>query len=73
MRTVVLDVKGMHCDACVQNVSGRLRALPGVQDVNVDLDSQTARVLHDEALSSSGDLLKAVRLAGFQVEGFQTV
>ena len=71
MKTVMLDIKGMHCDACVRMISDRLRALPSVKDVNVDLNTQTARVSHDESIGSTSDLVNAVRQAGYQVEGFQ--
>jgi copper chaperone CopZ len=73
MRTAVLDIKGMHCDSCVQNISRHLQALPGVRDVKVDLTAQSARVSHDESICGTGDLLNAVRKAGYQVEGFTTV
>ena len=33
-----LTVKGMSCNHCKQDVTQALEALPGVSDVNVDLE-----------------------------------
>lgn len=46
--TVDFSVPGMHCESCVAHVEGILAAQPGVKDVEVDLDSLTAKVAVDE-------------------------
>jgi copper chaperone len=38
------QVTGMHCGHCVRAVHGAVRAVAGVQDVTVDLDSGMVRV-----------------------------
>ncbi len=73
MALQLLTICGMTCEHCVATVSDRLKATPGVRDAQVDLKTRTARVNHDERLSSVTDLMAAVRRAGYEVDGFQTV
>ena len=41
---LTLHVTGMTCEHCVKTVSEAVRALPGTQDVAVDLDHGTVTV-----------------------------
>ena len=73
MKSVVLSIKGIHCDNCVMQLTRTLELINGVQQVEVDLLSRSARVEHDEGVCSLNDLTAAVTRAGFQVDGFETV
>jgi len=46
--TVAFEVPGMHCESCVAHVESILAEQPGVKDVEVDLESLTAKVAVDE-------------------------
>jgi copper ion binding protein len=46
-KTLLFDVKGMTCDTCVQHVTKAVRDVPGVNDVKVELASNSARVEGD--------------------------
>jgi copper chaperone CopZ len=46
--TVDFSVPGMHCESCVAHVESILAEQPGVKDVEVDLESLTAKVAVDE-------------------------
>lgn len=46
--TVDFSVPGMHCESCVAHVESILADQPGVKDVQVDLESLTAKVAVDE-------------------------
>jgi copper chaperone CopZ len=61
----------MHCQSCVDNLTRVLQATEGVQLVQVDLGSRTARVEHDETRCKTPDLMAAVRRAGYQVDSFR--
>jgi len=61
-----LEVRGMTCNNCVRHVSQALRGLPGVDDVQVDLATGTARVQHDPARASIDQLIAAVEGAGYE-------
>lgn len=72
MATHIFKVRGMTCDHCVQALTRSLKTVPGVQEAQVDLQSQTARVSHDDRENGINDLMAAVERAGFEVESFQT-
>ena len=48
--TNTYDVKGMTCEHCVNAVATELAKLPGVHDVDVDLDSGKVTVTSDTDL-----------------------
>ena len=65
MEKIVFAVGGMSCQRCVQSVNAALRTLPGVQQVDVDLDAGQASVTCDPGRVSVAELRKAVEEAGF--------
>ena len=72
MKSIVLNITGMTCEGCVEHVSRRLQAVPGVKHVQVDLTNRVATVSLDEEKCATADLTAAVRSAGYQVSGFKT-
>jgi copper chaperone len=67
METVTLNVKGMSCQGCVGSVTRVLKATPGVDAVNVQLESGQAQVSFDPARANLDDLRRAVEDAGYDV------
>ncbi|MHB1541098.1 MAG: heavy-metal-associated domain-containing protein, partial [Steroidobacteraceae bacterium] len=47
MRSVVLQIRGMHCDGCANSVKALLEREPGVKSAAVAFESGAARVLFD--------------------------
>jgi Cu+-exporting ATPase len=45
MSTLDLSVGGMTCASCVMRVERALKNVPGVQDVSVNLATESARVV----------------------------
>lgn len=68
MTEVSIKVAGMSCGGCVRNVTGVLKALPGVTDADVSLDEGVARVSYDPASVTVEQLRQAVIDAGFDSE-----
>ena len=62
-----LNIAGMSCEHCVNHVTKALKALPGVQAVDVSLGKKTALVEHEERVSL--DALKAA----ITEEGYEVV
>lgn len=67
MREQVLTISGMTCGGCVNSVTRVLKALPGVQRVEVTLLPGQARLVIDETRVDIPMLKKAVAGAGFTV------
>lgn len=64
-RESVLEVGGMSCGSCVRHVDHALRALDGVEMVEVQLQHGIVRVLHDAASVTAAALIEAVEGAGY--------
>ncbi len=63
--TLTLPVLGMTCAACQHHVEEALRATAGVQLARVDLMAHRASVVFDPALAAPGQLVEAIRGAGY--------
>jgi copper chaperone CopZ len=69
--TAVYTVTGMTCDHCVSAVTDELTALPGVQDVQVDLvagGESTVTVTSEGPLADDA-VRDAVDEAGYELTG----
>ncbi|RKR90001.1 copper chaperone CopZ [Micromonospora pisi] len=66
--TFTYTVVGMTCEHCVQAVSGELAALPGVQDVTVELATGAVAVTSDAPLTEE-QVRAAVDEAGYELAG----
>lgn len=62
-----LDIAGMTCASCVHHVEKALRNVPGVDEANVNLALETARVSFDPSRAKPADLVEAVSQAGYRV------
>lgn len=65
MTTKKFDVTGMTCSACSAHVEKSVRQLDGVQDVNVQLLTNTMQVTFEEAVASTSDIISAVEKGGY--------
>jgi copper chaperone CopZ len=66
MKSLVIEIAGMNCQACVKSVTTAIKALPGVGQVDVSLDAGRADVACDPDLVSVAQLRKAIEDAGFE-------
>jgi copper chaperone CopZ len=64
-----LTVGGMHCPACSARVIKALKALPGVQDAEVSLESRQAKVTYISGKLTPEVLQQAITDAGYTFEG----
>jgi copper chaperone len=67
MERVIVGVTGMSCQGCVKNVTGVLRALPGVAEVEVSLEEARARIAYDPQIIQPAQFREAIEGAGFDV------
>ncbi|NIT35926.1 MAG: heavy metal translocating P-type ATPase [candidate division Zixibacteria bacterium] len=67
MKTVTFPISGMTCATCVATNERALRALPFVKEVSVNLAAEKGTVTYDDARGRFGDIVKAVRGAGYDV------
>jgi len=67
MAKTTLKVQGMTCNHCVMRVAKALKAVPGVQDAQVDLQKSEAVVTYDESKVAPDKFPTAVVEAGYKV------
>ena len=67
MKKETLKIQGMTCNHCVMRVAKAIKAVPGVQDAQVDLTKAEAIVTYDEAKANKDKLGFAVVEAGYKV------
>jgi Cu+-exporting ATPase len=61
-------VEGMHCDGCVQAITAKLTAMPGVDSVEVSLADESATVICQADGPDPDQVVKAVEGLGYQAE-----
>ncbi|MBW8717983.1 MAG: heavy-metal-associated domain-containing protein, partial [Variovorax paradoxus] len=70
--TLDLSVGGMTCASCVMRVERALKNVPGVQDVSVNLATESARVVTGGNEDMDVLLRRAVRAAGYEPRAAST-
>lgn len=68
MQTELLKITGMTCGGCTSSVTHALKAVSGVNDVQVSLSAGEAMVQYDEQLTSPDQLKMAVTSMGYGVD-----
>ena len=68
MKTEHLKITGMTCGGCTSSVGHALKAVNGVNDVQVSLAAGEATVQFDERLTSPEQLKLAVQHAGYGID-----
>ncbi len=66
VRTSQLSVGGMTCASCVMRVERALQSVPGVQEVSVNLATESARIVAEGAEDLEARLRRAIRSAGYE-------
>lgn len=62
---IELSVAGMTCPHCPPKVEQALRDVPGVSSAHVNLANQAAHVTYDPTSAKAGNLIMAIRRAGY--------
>ena len=66
MKTITLNIEGMHCGGCVKSVTRVLTELSGVQSADVQLEGK-ANITFDENRVNGAQLIEVIEDAGFDV------
>ncbi len=48
MTTEHIVIANLSCDGCINTITKKLSAMPGVENVDVDLETSSVSVLHNE-------------------------
>jgi copper chaperone len=69
MTSETLAVPEVHCGHCVSSIEGAVGAIPGVQDVRVDLDQRQVSVSFDEQRVPLDMIIHTIEEQGYDVGG----
>ncbi|GGE34050.1 copper chaperone CopZ [Pullulanibacillus camelliae] len=67
MEKMTLDVQGMTCGHCKAAVTGALKDLSGVKEVEVDLDTGKVDVTYENGKVSVEQMKEAIEDQGYDV------
>lgn len=68
MSTVTIPVKGMSCESCQKNIEMDVSKLPGVSQVSVDLEKETATVTYDKDRIVIQAIVETIAKLGFDAK-----
>jgi copper chaperone len=70
LKTALLKIEGMHCQACVRRVTAAIEKVDGLNSAKVEVGS--AAVEFDPEKTSEQDIAEAVRAIGFELPAGET-
>lgn len=65
MKTALLKIEGMHCQACVRRVTAAIEKVNGLESAKVEIGS--AAIEFDPGKTSEQEIAAAVRAIGFEL------
>jgi Hg(II)-responsive transcriptional regulator len=69
VKTVTLQIEGMHCDGCAATIKALLDTEAGVRQAAVSYKDRQARILYDPAAAGEDRLVAAIERAGYRITG----
>ncbi len=68
VKTLTLNVDGMHCQSCAVAVKTVLRMTKGVKDARVELNAKKVMVSYDPRHVNEATVRRTVSNSGFKVQ-----
>ena len=66
MSEITLNIEGMTCGHCQMSVAKALKDVKGVKEVEVNLQTNTAKIVYKDGKTAGDILIKAVEDAGYK-------
>jgi Cu+-exporting ATPase len=66
-KRITLDLKGLHCAACVRAVEKSVGSLAGVQSASVNLATSQGTFIYDDSEVCPDDIINKIRETGYDV------
>jgi len=63
-KSVMISIRGMHCNSCTKAIEGHLRNLSGVKSVKISLLAETADIVFNPSAVEVEQLIGAIESAG---------
>ena len=69
----IIDISGMHSDACANTITNALKELEGVNKVKVSLEYEQAKLKFDREVIGSEEIKSAIEAIGYTVDNIEIV
>lgn len=69
MEQTILKVDGMSCEHCVKAITKAVGALPGIENVSVDLNGKAVTVTYDPTQSPLDTIKAEIDDQGYEIVG----
>ncbi len=66
VKTIVLNIQGMHCTSCAMNIDGELEDTDGVVSSNTNYAKQQTEVEFDEEKINQAKIIEIIKTAGYE-------
>ncbi|MBR7554661.1 heavy-metal-associated domain-containing protein [Allobacillus sp. GCM10007491] len=70
-KVIFLEVKGLHCPDCPSKVERSLSKMAGIEEVQIDYDTERGSVTFDNNLIGVPQIIKRISKMGFHAEEVQ--
>lgn len=67
METTEFNVPSISCSVCSGKIQGGLKAMDGIETVNIDLKSQQVKVAYNPGEVKPQDIKKKIMAMGYEV------
>ena len=67
-KIVKIKCTEMSCDACKRSITKSINQVPGIESINIDLETKMITVVIDDTLTDEQSVLNAVIGAGYEAE-----
>jgi copper ion binding protein len=71
VEVAIIDISGMHCESCVNTITGVLTEIEGVGDVKVALEYEQAKIKFDPEEVTTDELKEAIEEKGYEVTNIE--
>jgi len=68
MKTIKLNVNGMHCPSCEILIKDSLEETNGIKNADISNEKGTAEVTFDEAKVNQDKIIEIIKNEGYKVE-----
>ncbi len=66
MKNIIIKIKGMGCQNCVNAVMESLSEIDGINKVNVSLEKELAEVEYDELKVNADKMIETIKELGYE-------
>lgn len=68
MEKIEINISGMHCASCAGLIEKKIKKIPGVKEVNVNLLAEKAKIIYDKSFANKDIFFGVIKKLGYKPE-----